>query len=104
MGKIFSNDSGFKPYSVQASIPDLNIRKGPGTNYAATGKGVFTITAESSGKGSAVKIPSKIDGKKVTSIGEYAFSNLDSLKSVTILGSVKSIEIIRSKIAIVLNQ
>ena len=35
------------PFKVQISISDLNIRKGPGTNYAATGKftgkGVFTI-------------------------------------------------------------
>ena len=44
------------PYKVQVSITDLNIRKGPGTNYAATGKytgkGTFTITEEKSGKGS----------------------------------------------------
>ena len=35
---------------------DLNIRKGPGTNYAKTGKytgvGVFTIVEESAGAGS----------------------------------------------------
>lgn len=46
----------FKPYKVEVSIPDLNIRKGPGTNYAktgkCTGKGVFTIVKVSSGKGS----------------------------------------------------
>lgn len=44
------------PYRVRVDIPDLNIRKGPGTNYAKTGKytgeGVFTITKESEGKGS----------------------------------------------------
>lgn len=44
------------PYKVQVSITDLNIRKGPGTNYEKTGKytgrGVFTITEEKSGKGS----------------------------------------------------
>ena len=44
------------PYKVQVDITDLNIRKGPGTNYAKTGKytgkGVFTITEEKSGKGS----------------------------------------------------
>lgn len=38
------------------SINDLNIRKGPGTNYGKTGyytgKGVFTIVAESAGAGS----------------------------------------------------
>lgn len=44
------------PYAVRVSINDLNIRKGPGTNYAKTGyytgKGVFTIVAESAGTGS----------------------------------------------------
>lgn len=44
------------PFLVKVSISDLNIRKGPGTNYAKTGKytgkGVFTITEVKSGKGS----------------------------------------------------
>ena len=44
------------PFLVRVSITDLNIRKGPGTNYARTGKytgkGVFTIVATSSGQGS----------------------------------------------------
>jgi hypothetical protein len=43
-------------YKVKVSISDLNIRKGPGTNYAKTGKytgkGVFTIVETKSGKGS----------------------------------------------------
>lgn len=46
----------FEPYKVRVSINNLNIRKGPGTNYAVTGdftgKGVFMITKESKGKGS----------------------------------------------------
>lgn len=46
----------FQPYQVRVTISDLNIRKGPGTNYTRTGKftgkGVFTIVAESSGTGS----------------------------------------------------
>ena len=46
----------FKPYSVKVDISDLNIRTGPGTNYAKTGYktgvGVFTIIEESSGEGS----------------------------------------------------
>ena len=49
--------SAFRPYLVKVSIPDLNIRKGPGTNYAKTGKytgaGVFTIVEESAGTGSS---------------------------------------------------
>ena len=43
-------------YKVQVSISDLNIRTGPGTNYSKTGKftgkGVFTIVAQSNGQGS----------------------------------------------------
>ena len=39
------------PFLVKVSIPDLNIRKGPGTGYARTGQftgaGVFTIVAVS---------------------------------------------------------
>lgn len=45
-----------KTYKVEVSIPNLNIRKGPGTNYAKTGlytgKGVFTIVDEAKGSGS----------------------------------------------------
>lgn len=52
--KTTNSTSSFK---VQISISDLNIRKGPGTNYAATGKftgkGVFTIIETKQGTGSA---------------------------------------------------
>lgn len=44
------------PYMVRVTISDLNIRKGPGTDYDKTGKytraGSFTIVEEKSGKGS----------------------------------------------------
>lgn len=46
--------AAFQPYTVRVSISDLNIRKGPGTNYGSrgyTGKGVFTIVEEATGKG-----------------------------------------------------
>ena len=47
------SDATFK---VRVSVPDLNIRFGPGTNYAATGRyngaGVFTNTAVQAGQGS----------------------------------------------------
>lgn len=43
-------------FKVKVEITDLNIRKGPGTNYEKTGKftgkGIFTIVETSSGKGS----------------------------------------------------
>ena len=45
------------PYRVRVSIPDLNIRKGPGTGYSRTGKqtgaGIFTIVEESDGEGAS---------------------------------------------------
>ena len=44
------------PYLVRVKIANLNIRKGPGTNYGATGyirPGIYTIVAESAGKGAA---------------------------------------------------
>lgn len=44
----------FTPYMVKVTIDDLNIRKGPGTNYAkngVTGVGSFTIVTESAGQG-----------------------------------------------------
>lgn len=53
--KLASNTTNLS-FSVRVSISDLNIRRGPGTNYAktgkCTGKGVFTITEVKSGKGS----------------------------------------------------
>ena len=51
--KAANSTSSFK---VQISISDLNIRKGPGTNYATTGKftgkGIFTIVETKQGTGS----------------------------------------------------
>ena len=54
---VYPEPKSSVPYTVRVSINDLNIRKGPGTNYGKTGyytgKGVFTIVAESAGAGSA---------------------------------------------------
>ena len=44
------------PFLVKVSISDLNIRKGPGTDYARTQYipvGVYTIVEVKSGKGSS---------------------------------------------------
>lgn len=45
------------PYQVKVTATDLNIRTGPGTNYAKTGnftgKGIFTIIEEKAGDGSS---------------------------------------------------
>ena len=57
MGKVvYPEQMSSVPYAVRVSVNDLNIRKGPGTNYAKTGqytgKGVFTIVEEAAGAGS----------------------------------------------------
>jgi len=56
-GKAVYTRAAFQPYLVRVSIPDLNIRKGPGTDYAKTGKytgiGTFTIVEETDGKGAS---------------------------------------------------
>ena len=43
------------PYMVRVAIPDLNIRRGPGTSYPKTGKftgaGIFTVVEEKDGWG-----------------------------------------------------
>lgn len=47
----------FRPYLVRVEIPDLNIRKKPGTDQEKTGKytcaGCFTIVAEDDGVGAS---------------------------------------------------
>lgn len=49
--------TAFEPYRIRVIVPNLNIRKGPGTNYGTvgkyTGKGVFTIVEEASGAGAS---------------------------------------------------
>lgn len=51
-----STSNPVSAYTVKIDITNLNIRKGPGTNYATTGrftgKGVFTIVDEKPGSGS----------------------------------------------------
>jgi uncharacterized protein YceK len=60
----------------------------PDFNYSGTS--TITITSYK-GTGPNVIIPSKIDGKPVTAIGDYAFSGCTTLTSVTIPDSVTSI-------------
>ena len=54
---VYTRTAAFKPYLVRVSIPDLNIRKGPGTDHEKTGKytgvGAFTIVEEADGKGAS---------------------------------------------------
>jgi len=48
----------FQPYMVKVTASELNIRKGPGTNYGTNGsikdKGTYTIVEESSGTGASM--------------------------------------------------
>lgn len=52
-----SGSSSTLPYMIKVSIDDLNIRKGPGTNYDVTGDftgvGAFTIVDEADGPGAS---------------------------------------------------
>lgn len=53
---VYPTGTTFQPYTVRVSTNCLRIRKGPGTNYGSrgfTGKGVFTIVAEATGKGAS---------------------------------------------------
>ena len=55
--EVVEQEEAFVPYKVRVKVPNLNIRKGPGTDYAKTGKftgvGIFTIIEEKDGKGAA---------------------------------------------------
>lgn len=54
-GSLAPAPSAFVPYRVRVSVNDLNIRKGPGTNYGTYGQhcgvGVYTILEEADGPG-----------------------------------------------------
>lgn len=54
---VYTRAAAFKPYLVRVSIPDLNIRKGLGTDHAKTGKytgiGTFTVVDEADGEGAS---------------------------------------------------
>ena len=54
------------PYMVRVAIPDLNIRRGPGTDFPKTGKftgaGLFTVVEEKDGWGLLKAYAEKRDG------------------------------------------
>ena len=59
--------------------------------YEVGKDGKITITSCDRSANGAITIPSKIDGKPVTSIGDGAFYNCTSLTSITIPNSITSI-------------
>ena len=66
------------PYEVRVDINDLNIRKGPGTNYGRrkyTKKGVFTIVEEADGPGASKwgLLKSYADGRNGWIALDYAY-------------------------------
>ena len=67
--------------------PDIPVEP---FSYSVLDDGTVQITAYD-GSAETVVIPDTIDGKSVTSIGEFAFSDCDSLTSITIPDSVTSI-------------
>ena len=89
-GKVIYSSDTFTPYLVRVSIEDLNIRKGPGTDYDKTGKytgkGAFTIVEEAEGKtvvlmGGGIGVPpilqlaKELEAEKQVVVG-YRDSNL----------------------------
>ena len=73
LGNAGAAVSGLYTYTVNADNASVTI-----TDYPETATG-------------AIEIPATIDGRSVTSIGDYAFAYCKSLTSVTIPDSVTSI-------------
>ena len=69
--------------ALAAGVEDLS--------YAIKDDGTIEITACSDTASGVLEIPPVIDGRPVTSIGEFAFQFCGSLTSVTIPESVTSI-------------
>ena len=69
------------PFLVKVSISDLNIRKGPGTNYDRvqfSPPGVYTIVAVSADPDSTFAFAITLDDKVIGSIGVFRKDNIHS--------------------------
>ena len=81
--------------SSGGDITDLGVADESDFNYVLydyeNGTAIIAIITDYNGSASKLKIPSKLGGYPVTSIGDYAFYWRESLTSVTIPDSVTSI-------------
>ena len=72
-----TNTTTFTPSIVRNNVPDLIVRKGPGTNYDVVcmlNGGAYTIVAESTGKGA------KMWGKLKSGVGWIALDYCTKVK------------------------
>ena len=86
--------SGVLPSALPVTIPDstvtVNAEEYNGIEYT-TEDGEITVTGCTKYL-TSVKIPSSINGKKVTKIGDNAFADCIGLKSITISAGIKTLE------------
>ena len=85
----YSNSAGEK-YAIDNEFDDYVIIGGNPFKYIVLDDGAVEIISYH-GEATDLTIPSEIDGMNVTSIGDSAFYDCDSLESITIPDSVKSI-------------
>ena len=77
--------------AIPVYAEDDGIKESGGYRYSVNEDGTATILGSSLVYGDVI-IPSSLDGRTVTAIGPNAFQDTDSIISVTIPGTVKTVE------------